>query len=788
MKYPLCILLMAGGLLLAGARATNGNESVPIQAGEPGSAVGSPRLTMAVAFPEDADFILHEPEAAWTSVENLSVRIPWPADAPADAQAMLYLKDRDDYWYQTAPSAYLRPAETNTLTFDLRPDSTQWEARGHKSSWHFMCLKHPLVFGLRVFSRTDWSGEIAIAAVDAHPARHDDPPWIRHVRIDRQRLPVYSRLTLTCQLPDRYREPFLTNTVHLTAHITRPDGGTDVVDGFYTRDYYRVLQHTGERIIPQGRPYWEVRYTPRMEGRHSVTLQVRDAVGTADWGPAIVMAGPPETPGFIRVSREDPRFFQFDNGDPFFSIGYNIRSPYDTRVNPNFPWMHRWEEGSAAYFRHFEKMHHYGLNLAEIWTAAWSLGLEWTPRWRGYHGIGQYNMMHAWELDRVVEAAERAGIYLNVVIHNHGKFSTFSDQEWAHNPHNVANGGYLDSPKRYFDDPRAIQDFQNLMRYKIARWGHSPHIFTWELVNELDLTGERGQGIQRNHVRQEVVDWHRMAGQFIAAHDVNRHLVTTHYCGNYTHQNTNITALAEMDWQAVDAYHSSADPLHIVELMERTAAFNNPFRKPVLITEFGGSPHGSTIEHIAQTIHAAAWAAPATATAGVPMLWWWHLVEEEHYYPVYGGVSRFMQNVDRRDSSLKPYTPVIAHEESDANALAIVTLKSPSRALGWLYHTRDFPTIQPDSGPPTEGVALRFEDMRAGHYAAEFWDTHAGAPMHTEYAQSDMGVLHITVPPFVRDTAFKLEFVPRPDGTATNAVARHGSSSSSAHVSKSSRR
>ena len=767
-------ILLCGGLALAHAQAAADGDPIPVQAGAPGADTPGATLTMTADFPADADFVLHEPDVAWTAVATLSVEIPWPDDAPADAQAMLYLKDRDDYWYQTLPSAALRPGETNRLAFDLRPDSTEWEARGHKSGWHFLCLKNPLVVGLRVFSRTAWSGEIAIGAVHAHPARDAAPPWIRHVQLDRQKLPVFERLTLTCRIPDRYREPFVTNTVHLTAHIERPDGGTDTVDGFYTRDYYRVLQHTGERVIPQGRPYWEVRYTPRMEGRHTVTLHVRDTHGTADWGPATFTAGPPASPGFIRVSREDPRFFEFDNGDPFFSVGYNIRSPYDTRVDHNFPWMHRWEEGSAAYFRHFEKMHRYGLNLAEIWTAAWSLGLEWTPRWRGYHGIGQYNMMHAWELDRVVEAAERYGIYLNVVIHNHGKFSTFSDQEWAYNPHNVANGGYLDSPKRYFDDPRAIQDFQNLMRYKIARWGYSPHIFTWELVNELDLTGERGQGIARNHVRPEVVEWHRMAGRFIAEHDVSRHLVTTHYCGNYTHQNTNITALTEMDWQAVDAYHGSGDPLHIVELMVRTAAFNNPFRKPVLITEFGGSPHGSTIEHIGQTVHAAAWAAPATATAGVPMLWWWHLVEEEHYYPIYGGVSRFMQGMDRRDSAMRPYTPIIAHDEPTPDALAVVTLKSPSRAIGWLHHTAAFPTILPETGGETTAVALRFEDMRTGYYAAEFWDTHAGEPMHTEHVESDMGVLQVPVPPFVRDTAFKIDLVPRPrdgtSGTATNAV------------------
>lgn len=756
-----------GGALLLGTAA--GADGIPVRISLPDDAAPDYSLTAGLAFPDDADFNLQAPTSAWTSVSALSVDIVWPTNAPASTQALLFLKDRDDFWYQTVPSDYLVPGATNRLHFDLRPDAAAWEARGHQAGWHFQCLLNPLRFGLRLFSPDPYGDTVEISAITATPSADTNAPAIRQVRIDRQQIPVYERMTLSCQLPDRYREPFTTNEVHLSATIIGPDGTTNTVDGFYTRDYYRILKRTEERVLPQGKPYWQVRYTPRQEGRHSLTLQVRDPFGRAEWGPVAFTATAPATPGFIRVSTEDPRFFEFDNGDPFFSIGYNIRSPFDTRVEHNFPWQQRWMEGSAAYFRHFGKMHHYGLNLAEVWTAAWSLGLEWTPKWRGYHGIGQYNMMHAWELDRVVEEAARLGIYLNVVIHNHGKFSTFSDAEWNDNPHNIRNGGYLDSPKRYFDDPRAIADFQNLMRYKIARWGYSPNIFTWELVNELDLTGERGEGIARNHLRPETVEWHRLAGQFIAAHDPNRHLVTTHYCGNYTHQNPAISTLEEMDWCAVDAYHNSNDPLHIVDLMQRTATFNNPFRKPVLITEFGGSPHGNAITHIEQTLHAAAWAAPATATAGVPMLWWWHLVEEEHYYPIYGGVSRFMQSVDRRDPALKPYALTVAHDEKDAAALAAVALKSPTSALGWLYHTSAFPDIDPASGQPTDGVTIRMEDMRSGFYAVEFWDTHAGQPLHTAHATSDYGELTVPVPPFVRDTAFKIHFVTRPD-PGTNSV------------------
>jgi hypothetical protein len=300
-------------------------------------------------------------------------------------------------------------------------------------------------------------------------------------------------------------------------------------------------------------------------------------------------------------------------------------------MDQQFPWAQRWPEGTAVYRRYFEAMGAHGENMAEIWSAAWSLGLEWTPRHPGYHGVGQFNMMNAWEQDRVLEAAEQYGIYVNFVVHNHGKFSTVWDPEWDDNPFNVKNGGYLKSPLEYFTDRRALAAFRKLMRYILARWSYSTSIFGWELWSELNLVGSSHQ--INNWRSPELVEWHRIIGRHVKEADPWDHPIGTHVCQDYQHQDIAIISLPEMDFCPIDAYHGSHDPAYIVQLMVATANFNNPYGKPVVITEFGGSPQAQGLDHLEDALHAALWASPCVPLGTVPMFWWWQLIEEENFYP-----------------------------------------------------------------------------------------------------------------------------------------------------------
>ncbi len=713
---------------------------------------GSNSFTFVLTGPSNQDVALTAPAKTWFGLSELNWTLTLSDSAPTNIQMLAYMKDWDNLWFQQLLPGYVSPGFTNRYHLDLSPSSTKWESRGHHAIWNASTLMEPSEFGLRIFF--DGAGSLTgtFSNVFAKKSPPDTtPPTLRDVRPASQQLACYDKFEVTFDLPDRYANPFDPEEISVTATFKTPGGQTVTIDGFRIQDYYRTVTPTGEEILPQGPPHWKIRYTPTQAGTYHYTLFVRDANGTSTWGPGVFKVLPSSQPGFVRVSKTDSRYFEFDSGNYFFPIGHNIRSPSDNRLNTAFPWTKRWTEGTSAYARHFSTMREHGENLAEIWMAVWSLGLEWSSPWRGYHGVGQYNLMNAWELDRVIDEADRNGIYLNVVIHNHGKFSGFMDHEWASNPFNKKFGGYLETTEEYFTNPRAQKAFNQLMRYIIARWGYSTRVFAWELWSELNLTGSNYDFYRS----QDCVDWHRFASTAIREMDPNQHLITTHYCPDYTSQNTNITVLAGITHSSVDAYHNETRTLKILDLLSATAQFNNPSGKPVMVTEFGGASSAQGLVHLENSLHAALWASTCIPIAGTPLFWWWGLIEEENYYPEFLAISRFMKNEDRRDPALQPYNPVFSAPNRPEIRIMSFALKSGTRALGWIYDVPAFDTADSETHPTITNLTTHLDNMSNGLYRIEFWGTTGGELIQVQNVEVKMESLPISFPAFSRDIAFK---------------------------------
>ncbi len=741
------IRIYAAALRPADIAAAARPPSAP--AGRPADA----ELALALADAEGASVLFSPGTSSWTSVGAIQADVFWPADAPSNAQALFFAQDRDYYWFQNLHPEPLAAGAWNRLSVDLAPDTAGWEPRGHYSAWNYASLSHPRAVGLRLFTREPYTGVCRIAAAQAAPRAPDaEPPRIRNLRVNRAQVPCFEKLELVFELPDRYADPYDTNQVRVSASFESPAGRRTEVEGFFMRNFFREGEGSDERITPQGQPVWCVRYAPLQPGLHQYAVRVRDARGETVSPAGRFLALPPATPGFVRVSASDPRYFEFDSGSPFFPIGHNIRSPFDVRMDRQFPWRRRTPPGSTAYTRHFANMSRHGENMTEIWCASWSLGLEWLASLPGYRGVGQYNLAHAWELDRVVEEAERQGIHINLVLNNHGKFSTWCDEEWAFNPYNTVNGGYLKSPDEFFSDPRAHADFLKLMRYMVARWSYSTSIFSWELWSELDLTGTS----KDSYRRPEVVEWHRRMAGAIKAMDPNRHLIGTHVCGDYTHQNSQIISLPEIDYCPNDAYHFSRSPLQIVNLLGETAAFNNPFGKPVLVTEFGGSPMAAGLKHLADSLHAGLWASVVTPVSGAPMFWWWDLIEEENLYPEFAAVAAFTRGDDHRGSNRVSVIAELLPPGSE-DTVAARCMKDRERGFGWIYQTRDYEHADPAGAPTVSNLVIRLPDMTNGTIRVEFWNTLHGTPLPAIERVASNGVLELDVPPFARDIAFKLQ-------------------------------
>jgi hypothetical protein len=748
--------------LLAGGEENDFRLSVA-----PSNAPVFAALDLPLNLPADASVYLRPPTGGWVRLGAMEFDIVWPANGPTNTQVLVHLMDWDWRWYQAMQPGYLMPGKTQRFRVDLMPGANNWEPKGHHVPWQLRTLCDPVQAAIRIFGPGPYRGTCRVDRVTGRlrPESRGPPP-IRGVRASAAQVPCYEKFELTFSLPDRYPNPFDPDQVRATATFEGPTGQVITVDGFYAQDYYRTLGPTGERTEPQGMPQWKARFAPTAPGRYRYRLTVKDSEGVARWEGGQFDATSPRQPGYVRASRRDPRHFEFDDGSYFFPIGHNIRSPFDVRTDQQFPWKQRWSEGSAAYLRYFRELSRNGANFVEIWAAAWSLGLEWNPIWEGYHGIGQYNLRNAWEMDQVVDSADRLGIYINLVVLNHGRFAEKSDQEWAFNPLNVQAGGYLKETNEFFTNPRALRDFQNMMRYMIARWGYSTRIFAWQLWSELNLAGTGGV-----YRKPECVEWHRIAAEMIKTMDPNDHLIATHYSGDYHTQNLDLSRLPSLTHCALDAYHSDKRALHIVTVMGKTADYNNPLGKPVLITEFGGNFAAQQgYKHISDAHHAAIWASTCIPIAGTPCYWWWMIADEENFYPRYGAVSRFMKGEDRRGpdkrfittyawwtNSVRSGCAIVMQGGESTNTLAALAYGTPESLLGWICRDSDFDTADPDGLPGITNAVVELSGVQKGTYTASFWDTKRGRPMFETDATSRNGVLRIAAPPFGRDIAFKVK-------------------------------
>jgi hypothetical protein len=297
------------------------------------------------------------------------------------------------------------------------------------------------------------------------------------------------------------------------------------------------------------------------------------------------------------------------------------------------------------------------------------------------------------------------------------------------------------------------------MRYMIARWSFSTRIFAWELWSELDLTGSEREG-PRNFKRPEVVDWHRDMARAIREMDPFDHMISTHVAGDFGRQNPDIISLPEMSLCPVDAYHSSPDPLNIILLLKNTVDFNNPYNKPVLITEFGGTSSAQGLIYLDNSLHAALWASACMPIGGTPLFWWWGLIEEEKMYPKYAALSKFLKDEDRRDPTMILNTPQIVVAGRTNVLFSSVTLNNKTNALGWIFFTGHSWQEALPLEATAKDLTVRLGNMNEGVFDVSFFDTTSGDCVKETPIKCEGGILNIQPPQFTRDIAFKVKLHP----------------------------
>ena len=645
------------------------------------------------------------------------------------------------------------------VSFDLpiagQAAAARWQPTGHRRPWHTLTPGQVREFGCKIGPETGatdvFSGSVHVAGAWLRdPVGDGWDPRVWQYSFAPQSPRVGEACEFVVGLDAHFTDPFDPGQVLIESQVTTPAGTEERVRAFYFEDFLSPDSAQDASLVPCGAPVFKTRYAARAAGRHSVRTRVSVAGRTVALPEIGFDARPPRDTykGSVRVDPRDRRFFSYGDGDVFTGVGINVRSPYDTRYVHNVPYSEWRDQGLPLYRWLFPKYKSYGINMVEVWMCSWWLALEWINDRAGYHGVGYMNQHHAWMLDRIFQWAEENGIQLILVFNNHGKFGATFDTEWKRSPYNVANGGFLSDCEHFFSDARAKDTFKRFCDYTIARWAHSSSLFSWKLFTEIDLTGN-SLSFYQNPVMSE---WHREMGRYIRQQDVYDRMITTHWMLSYRQMNLAVADLPELDFLTTDAYYTKGSTPDMIELVTGAADFAVKRGKPILITEFGGSPYGESMGNFIKQHHLGTWTGFFCGSSLPPMFWWFPLVEEKDLYHEYTVFNAFVQGEDRRGM-------VASSQDFEEAGLRVSRIGHSSRALVWGYDTTYYLADEENLTPRlVKDFTLPVGLLAAGDYEIEYWDCERGEVASRERVSvAKRGeTVALALPAFTRDFALKV--------------------------------
>jgi len=719
-------------------------------------------LVLPVDLPAQGEF-LAPVTASWQGWQELAFKVVLPEGLPEHAMIAVFTKDRDHLWRQIrrqAPPERGRPVEV-VVPIGGPEARRLWDACGHERPWHALTPRSLVEYGLSVSLDTGvtapFQGEILLQSVVLRQpglVQVEDP--VRDLQFSPRVPRVGERLEISFRLEDDYRDPFRAESVAVVAEVSTPSGATETVRGFYYEGflYHPETPEITRVLSPYGAPSFRVRYTPRQAGAHrarvKVTVEGREVVLPAlDFHADVAAAG---YRGYVRRDPAHSAFLAWEDGTHFWSSGLNVRSPYDTRyiqVVPTSTWR---DEGLPLYERLFARYRENGIRVVEVWMSSWWLALEWINDSPGFHGVGYYNPYRAWMLDHIMELAEANGLYVILVLNNHGKFGALNDTEWDRNPYNRIHGGFLESCEEYFTDERARAAFRQTCDYIVARWGASPHLLMWKLFSEIDLTGTSYDF----YTKPPAAEWHREMGAYLKGIDLYQHLTTTHWMLGYHRINDAIARLPEIDVLTTDAYYQGGGTAQLLTMLRDGSRFAAEREKPLLITEYGGSPHADSMGNLIKQAHLGIWTGFFNEAPAAPMFWWFALVDERDLYGYHAALSRFTAGEDRR--GLSP-----ARRDLAGGAVTLNELRGADRYLAWLFDAPYYLSDAENAEPALRsGLTVELPALAPGSYTLEIWDVARGEVAESRALAIAEGQAQIAfeLPAFHRDSAVKIKPAP----------------------------
>lgn len=554
-----------------------------------------------------------------------------------------------------------------------------------------------------------------------------------------QTVKLFERCEITAEITGKIHNPFDPKEITLEGVFNPPQGQPVAVAGFY----YQSYEETEGVVKPSGQGVWKVRFTPRATGRWACRLRLTTSAGTQTGADTQFLVVESARPGFLRLNKEQGAF-QFDRGALFLPIGQNLC----------------WGPGTqplAAYDQWMGELSRQKANFIRVWMAPWGFRLETKET-----GVGRYDQLRAWQLDKLFERSQELGIYVQLCLLNHGSFSRSQDPDWQNNPYNRQLGGMCKIPNEFATNPQAKAMFQRLLRYMVSRWGYSPNLAVWELFNEGDFGEFRIDDLNA---------WTIQMSQFLRSIDIIQRPITT----SFHHEVPDAVWKAPtIDTVQVHVYDNRSFPALFAGGLIKD--LKQKYHKPVFIGEFGWiDDFVRKFDDIGIHMHEGLWASLVGGATGSAMIWYWDSYVspnklERHY--------RALQDFWRGEPPASNMVPVgLLFSDND---LVGWGGKNGNRIVGWIKNknhgvdqylayrcelaksrlTRQRGgSVQRVVYPARtiQGATMTLKGLgRFNRYRVEWWDPYRGRIIARGLSRSSSGEVVVDVPKVQYDLAVKL--------------------------------
>ena len=529
--------------------------------------------------------------------------------------------------------------------------------------------------------------------------------------------------------------PFRPEEVSVVGMFEHTSGEQHVVPGFWYQGYDYAVDRTArtERLTPTGEPGFRVRFGPPRVGKYAYHFEATTSAGVKTIPGGTILAEPPE--GKRPLRREKPsHYLQTAAGQGVFLIGQNVA----------------WSTDKAPLddlLRYVNEMADTGQNFLRLWHCTWCLGYE-------HEKTGRYDLERAWKMDRLVEEAEKRGVYIMFC------FDNAYDVREKKSPYWRGLGGDskgISTREEFFTSTAVRKAFQNRMRYAFARWGYSPAIGAWEFMNEMEYIVLGPLDLNSTVRDRYFRPWLDEMSAFAKKWDAHGHLLSNSLAVDRIWHGMN-----RMPWLDLVQHHAylNAWDTDGAGKALRNLSYISDYGKPYLLGEFGGAEAGvygakqNTVnlrDSGGIHIHNSIWASALSGACGTPLTWWWDTyVRPQKLYHHYAALSKFLKGTPWLDPTIRP----LALSTSDARVLV---LRGDSWALVWAQNAaytwgnaERLADLEP-VGPLDVSLA----DMAPGQYRVERWDTIKGTVTRTQEMKCTGG-LSVSIPRITTDVALKV--------------------------------